>query len=735
MDFKSIGKMAEAGYVFAPTDAGMTRSNRSGWPELATSNIATIEEWLQNGDSLVSVARRSHQYITDIDDPIDAVARGFKMEWLDGTYIVDTPGGGLHASGLHDDVSNALPFTSMNVRAEKNNRKSKLIVELKLHNATTAAPSVKRFGVKGKKDGVYQPRCPFNGVRVGINPDLLAWVQANMDDRAPQSHGRFNGVHPDFVLDAFLHTEGCTEFSSGLVNGAHHVIVDACPHCGRKAIKNTTLRAGITKFIFGGMGVGFICQACGIDTMNEHREKMAEQDEEYTPWKGYIYKVDDPELLAKIFPVEMVTNEMEDEEVEIENEVNEPGGEVKIGYQGIREEIDAIMRLSDHETKDHPATPTREKHRRVFAVVYKHMLKHGKLYDCGNVATYLEGSTQELIQIVKGSARFNRLLMRYGVLPTDRLCDSIGQSFGARATTDASKTTIYNLSFYDRDNHTLYVNEYGGNFLKIGGDGHITRHRNGEFDMLFSDGTDAQCDPLCADIDMARIQLVASTLNASDGLSLMEKEILDVILYDESKIGREAAHMTLMLSILALFLYERVPSYPYPFLFGAGSAMKSALAVRVGKLIQGKRFKVRFAEDDVQQMKDMAISLPFLVLDEANNVKKLTNLLKAVGTGAMDSRRELYTTAKMRYTPYQARIWMTANTASLTNETISSRMLIIDAAPRTEAEPFRSEHYLEWTQEKLMKSGRNLLADWRWRCNPSKRQTGQEWVIYMSVTG
>ena len=146
MDFKSIGKMAEAGYVFAPTDAGMTRSNRSGWPELATSNIATIEEWLQNGDSLVSVARRSHQYITDIDDPIDAVARGFKMEWLDGTYIVDTPGGGLHASGLHDDVSNALPFTSMNVRAEKNNRKSKLIVELKLHNATTAAPSVKRFG-------------------------------------------------------------------------------------------------------------------------------------------------------------------------------------------------------------------------------------------------------------------------------------------------------------------------------------------------------------------------------------------------------------------------------------------------------------------------------------------------------------------------------------------------------------------------------------------------------------
>src|ERR1017187_5089004 len=172
MDFKSIGKMAEAGYVFAPTDARMTRSNRSGWPELATSNIATIEEWLQNGDSLVSVARRSHQYITDIDDPIDAVARGFKMEWLDGTYIVDTPGGGLHASGLHDATSDALPYTCMNVREVKNDKKSKLIVEVKLNACSTACPSAARFGVAGKRDGVYQPRVSFTGTVTGINPDL-----------------------------------------------------------------------------------------------------------------------------------------------------------------------------------------------------------------------------------------------------------------------------------------------------------------------------------------------------------------------------------------------------------------------------------------------------------------------------------------------------------------------------------------------------------------------------------
>lgn len=98
-----------------------------------------------------------------------------------------------------------------------------------------------------------------------------------------------------------------------------------------------------------------------------------------------------------------------------------------------------------------------------------------------------------------------------------------------------------------------------------------------------------------------------------------------------------------------------------------------SLAQKVGKLLQGHRFKVRGATDDEQELKNMAVSMPFLVLDEANSVKRLTNILKVVATGGMDTRRELYTTAQMRHTPYQARIWMTANTASLTNETTSAR--------------------------------------------------------------
>lgn len=366
----------------------------------------------------------------------------------------------------------------------------------------------------------------------------------------------------------------------------------------------------------------------------------------------------------------------------------------------VRAEVDGIMRLPSHDTKDEEGVPLREKSRMVCNTILEHLEKFGKLYNCGNVATYVQGKTRELIQVTKGGQDFQRLLMRYGVYPGDKLTDDVGRAIGAYAT-GAKKTTVYNMSYYDGEKHLLYVNEYGGHFLRIGGEGDIARLRNGDDDMLFSDGTEAGCDPLEADLEMALTIASHGALNPQGDLEsgLIRSHILDTVLYPEEGIGRQNAHIILMTALLSLFFQERVPSNPYIYLYGAGASMKSSLAVKVGKLIQGRGFKVRPATTDEQSLKDMALSLPFLVLDEANAVRKVMDILKTIATGGTDTRRELYTTAQMRHTPYRARIWLTANTASLTNEMISSRMMIIDAGARTEQEPYRSEHYLEWTAE------------------------------------
>jgi hypothetical protein len=339
----------------------------------------------------------------------------------------------------------------------------------------------------------------------------------------------------------------------------------------------------------------------------------------------------------------------------------------------------------------------RERSHAGLETVRRLLLERGVIYNCGNVATYIDNETHEMIQVERGGLAFSVLLHRLGIYAGDKFLapDVVGKDLGAFAQT-CPKNTVYLMSYYNEEKHVLYVNEYGGNFLKIDGAGNVERLLNGEEGMLFSVGT-GTCEPLVAALDAMPMSLMTSPLDSGQGMTLIKEKILDRIIYSTEGIGRDNAHLILMTAIIGLFFPERIPSMPIVYLYGPGASMKTSAGVAVGKLVQGKKFKATPATDDIQEMKDMAISVPFIVLDEANNIKKLTDVLKTIATGAVDSRRELYTTATQRITPYQARIWMTANTASLTNETISSRMMIIDAAARTEANPYRSEFYLNWT--------------------------------------
>ena len=64
--------------------------------------------------------------------------------------------------------------------------------------------------------------------------------------------------------------------------------------------------------------------------------------------------------------------------------------------------------------------------------------------------------------------------LRTGNLPKTKLCTASPTMTGAR--------------------HCLYLNEWDGHFLCIDGNGAVTRHTNGEFDLLFLMGDSATQD-------------------------------------------------------------------------------------------------------------------------------------------------------------------------------------------------------------------------------------------------
>jgi len=312
MDFQTIEKLADYGFDFARTDPGMTRSNMTGWQELATNDKALLCEWYEAGYSFTSVGKRGHGFAIDIDDPTACASLGLKPEWLHGYFAVNTPSGGRHYHGLQDKTTADLKGI-VDIYRVRGDKKSGKILELKIDKASVAAPTVERKGQERKVDGVYSPVVPVNGrPKAGLDSVFKAWIVANAESTEQQaSYSKFKGFHPNFDLDIFLEEQGCSEYGSGDVDGAFHVVAEECPHCGKPA-KQTTVRGGLTKFIFGGNSYGFVCHACGVDTKAKHEELMLEKNPGYESWDNYfIYADDDDDLLAKKWGIEEADPEPE----------------------------------------------------------------------------------------------------------------------------------------------------------------------------------------------------------------------------------------------------------------------------------------------------------------------------------------------------------------------------------------------------------------------------------------
>lgn len=327
----------------------------------------------------------------------------------------------------------------------------------------------------------------------------------------------------------------------------------------------------------------------------------------------------------------------------------------------------------------------------VAEAVYASLQRTGKIYNCGGAAAWVDSETRKVLEIVPNSSKTSALLIDYGLMPETALAKIVGRYIEAKATTTARKAIIYTLAFYDQVAGALYVNEHATYFLKITANG-IERMQNGDDDMLFADGEDT-CEPLQADLAAAVQQARKPALGGLED-SLLEQYIFSALRYPQHGIGQENARLILTLAVLGLFLRELMRQYPNIYFVGPGASLKTSLAWKIGLLVVGPKFHPTSAKTEENEVRNLLINRPFVVIDEANNLSKLESLMRMAVTGGEDSRRKLYTTDSMQTKPFQARLWMTANTDSLTNEANASRQIIIDAGAREEEKPYRSTRFV-----------------------------------------
>ncbi|HWY52822.1 MAG TPA: phage/plasmid primase, P4 family [Terriglobales bacterium] len=193
----------------------------------------------------------------------------------------------------------------INVYRVKGDKSSGKILELKLHNQSVAAPTAERFADGKKCAGIYGPRACGAKMRRGIARELLTWLEEHGEVNKPHEKSGANRVdfHPQFERERFLECHDCTEDRSGMVDDALHVVVECCPLCGKDA-RESTVAAGVSKFIFGGYSFGFVCHACGVNSKEELEEALLKLSDGFEPWGEFIYRDDDPQFLLNSFGAE-----------------------------------------------------------------------------------------------------------------------------------------------------------------------------------------------------------------------------------------------------------------------------------------------------------------------------------------------------------------------------------------------------------------------------------------------
>jgi hypothetical protein len=323
----------------------------------------------------------------------------------------------------------------------------------------------------------------------------------------------------------------------------------------------------------------------------------------------------------------------------------------------------------------------------------------GKVYLVGGLPVLVERESGAVLHLMPGRD-LDRFLDECGFLPGagdwDRLLSRKLQS-----RLDIPHNFVHSIAHFDPEASVLYLNEWSGKFLRFDSEGTCTRHQVGEFEVIFDQAQEPH-EPL--DLDKINAKRGPALAWAED--SPLVNFIFSIGKFSESSgIGRVNCITVLILFTLAILFQERVLVIPVCHLCGLSGSKKSALSVALGWVLSGlgMKFSATACPENVSDVQNALINAKgLLVLDEANSLRPLTNLIKSVVTGGEFKKRILYTTDAEKTYPIDCSLMLPANFDSATDAALVARCLKIDMGnPGEDGEGWRGDFHVrqEWRYE------------------------------------
>jgi hypothetical protein len=309
--------------------------------------------------------------------------------------------------------------------------------------------------------------------------------------------------------------------------------------------------------------------------------------------------------------------------------------------------------------------------------VWKDLNERGRFFHSGGLGLIFLDGDKEPIEISGDGDKFCNLMIDYGLYPADQLKHFVGRFLGPQATRYGTKTDLHLLSYYDKQQNTVWLSEYDGNVLRITPQS-IQRVPNGTDGVLFKLPEGAEPYK----VNLANITGENLPMRYRYGLllssgSAIHRFITSTVQYQENNLTTVQYERLYLALLMTLFMPGLFHTKPLVMFLGESGSGKTMLGERAGWLLRGSKFAAVDMPEKKEDLENLITNTPFAVIDNVGKLKSTAfqSLLAIAATGGAATKRELYSTNKQVEYRMQANLWLSAITSPFKGDEMANRIV------------------------------------------------------------
>ncbi|MCX6645109.1 MAG: hypothetical protein NTY09_01935 [bacterium] len=337
----------------------------------------------------------------------------------------------------------------------------------------------------------------------------------------------------------------------------------------------------------------------------------------------------------------------------------------------IKRKLDIIRGGDDPDEKNRRGQPfklkSHERDRKVSEVIINDLKSRGTFYRDGELSYYFDRESRHLIDLNELSMHLERILMRYGINPTEKLIKYVVAELFHHANEHGSDSRIHHFCFLDYPDDgqpTLYVVTENNYVHRIRMDNY-ERVDNGTDGVLFLSSKYSAPDELPAE--------------SIGGKGLIRSLITTKVPFDTCELSQAEAEFFLLGELFGILLRDMITdTKPIYIFYGEKGSGKTTAARMIGQTLYGPDWDVTDVADKVRDFDTLISSQHYVCFDNVDeNIKWLDNKLAIAATGGKIARSKLYVTHQLMEYPIISMLATTCRTPFFRRDDVADRMVII----------------------------------------------------------